>query len=71
MPKLNSYPKYPRKAVTPKAPASMPDIEHRLIRIEARLVQLMLHVGLDPYNQTYQAENKNDGILVRMQKESV
>lgn len=30
-------------------------IEDRLIRIESRLVQIMLHLGLDPYKKTYDA----------------
>lgn len=28
-------------------------IEARLARIESRLVQLMIHLGLDPYRKTY------------------
>ena len=28
-------------------------VEDRLKRIESRLVQLMLHLGLDPHNATY------------------
>ena len=32
-----------------------PDLEARLTRIESRLVQLMLHFGLDPYTKTYDA----------------
>ena len=28
-------------------------VEDRLKRIESRLVQLMLHLGLDPYQQAY------------------
>lgn len=28
-------------------------IEDRLARVESRLVQLMLHMGLDPYTKTY------------------
>jgi hypothetical protein len=28
-------------------------IEKRLARIESRIVQLMLHVGVDPYAKTY------------------
>jgi len=31
-------------------------VEDRLKRIEARLVQLMLHLGLDPYQQAYKAD---------------
>ena len=31
-------------------------IEDRLKRIEARLCQLMLHLGLDPYQKTYKAD---------------
>lgn len=30
------------------------DIEQRMVRIESRLVQLMLHMGLDPYNKVYE-----------------
>ena len=32
-------------------------LAHRLARIESRLVQLMIHLGLDPYAQTYEAES--------------
>jgi hypothetical protein len=28
-------------------------IEKRLARIESRIVQLMLHIGVDPYTKTY------------------
>ena len=28
-------------------------IEQRLARIESRLVQIMLHLGIDPYVKTY------------------
>lgn len=35
----------------------MHDIDARLARIESRLVQLMLHVGLNPYAKTYDARN--------------
>jgi hypothetical protein len=31
-------------------------ILERLARIETRLVQLMLHLGLDPYNKTYDGD---------------
>lgn len=30
-------------------------IEQRLIRIETRIVQLMMHLGLNPYEKTYDA----------------
>ena len=33
----------------------MPEIEQRLARIESRLVQLMLHFNLNPYEKTYDA----------------
>ena len=33
------------------------DIQARLIRLESRLVQLMIHMGLDPYEQTYKKES--------------
>lgn len=29
------------------------ELAERLTRVESRLVQLMLHVGLDPYQKTY------------------
>jgi hypothetical protein len=29
--------------------------EDRLIRIESRLVQIMLHLGMNPYKKTYEA----------------
>ena len=32
-------------------------LAQRLARIESRLVQLMIHLGLDPYAQTYEAES--------------
>lgn len=28
-------------------------LENRLARMESRLVQIMLHLGLDPYKKTY------------------
>lgn len=31
-------------------------LAQRLARIESRLVQLMIHLGLDPYEKTYEAE---------------
>jgi hypothetical protein len=30
------------------------ELEQRMVRIESRLVQLMLHMGLDPYNKVYE-----------------
>lgn len=30
----------------------------RLIRIESRLVQIMLHLGMNPYQKAYEATNK-------------
>ena len=32
-------------------------LEARLSRMESRLVQLMLHFGLDPYSRTYTAQH--------------
>lgn len=29
------------------------DLKSRLVRVESRLVQLMLHMGLDPYDHRY------------------
>ena len=34
----------------------MKELDLRLARIESRLVQLMLHMGLDPYKKQYDAE---------------
>lgn len=41
---------------TPKSPhgATLNDVLKRLRRIESRLVQLMIHNGLDPYSKTYE-----------------
>ena len=36
-------------------PVDLSSVEARLARIESRLVQLMLHFGLDPYTKTYDA----------------
>lgn len=33
--------------------------EERLIRIESRLVQIMLHLGMNPYKKEYEATNKH------------
>ncbi len=30
-------------------------IEARLRRVESRLVQLMIHLGMDPYNKMYES----------------
>ncbi len=35
------------------------DIQTRLTRIESRLVQIMLHLGMDPYRKMYTA-NANE-----------
>ena len=37
----------------------MNDLENRVRRIESRLVQLMLHLGLNPYEKCYEARNPN------------
>lgn len=34
------------------------EIVARLTRVESRLVQLMLHMGLDPYKKTYGDTNR-------------
>lgn len=31
------------------------DVQTRLTRIESRLVQIMLHLGMDPYRKMYDA----------------
>jgi hypothetical protein len=31
----------------------------RLIRIESRLVQIMLHLGMNPYQKAYEATNQH------------
>jgi hypothetical protein len=31
--------------------------EDRLIRIESRLVQIMLHLGMNPYKKAYEANS--------------
>jgi len=36
------------------------DLESRVIRIESRLVQLMLHLGLDPYDHKYQQDKPRE-----------
>ena len=33
--------------------------EERLIRIESRLVQIMLHLGMNPYQKAYETPNKH------------
>ena len=33
--------------------------EDRLIRIESRLVQIMLHLGMNPYKKEYETTNKH------------
>lgn len=34
-------------------------LDMRLARIESRLVQLMIHMGLNPYEKTYDANKSN------------
>lgn len=36
------------------------DVEKRLIRIESRLVQIMMHLGLDPYRKMYDQFDRHD-----------
>ena len=36
------------------------DMEKRLIRIESRLVQIMMHLGLDPYRKMYDQFDRHD-----------
>lgn len=35
------------------------DTERRLKRIESRMCQLMLHLGLDPYERLYETDSKH------------
>jgi hypothetical protein len=35
-------------------------IEKRLRRIESRLVQLMIHMGLNPYSKQYEGDEVSD-----------
>ncbi len=37
----------------------MRELDTRLARIESRLVQLMLHMGLNPYEKTYATDYTN------------
>ena len=37
----------------------MDTTEQRLIRIESRLVQIMLHLGIDPYKKMYEQFDKS------------
>lgn len=46
----------------------MDDIKHildRLIRIETRQVQMMLHLGMDPYNPVYTTQRGGPSITQR------
>lgn len=36
----------------------MADLDQRMARIESRLVQLMLHMGLNPYEKTYATDKQ-------------
>lgn len=36
------------------------DMEKRLVRIESRLVQIMMHLGLDPYRKMYDQFDRHD-----------
>jgi hypothetical protein len=37
------------------------DLIARVTRVESRLVQLMIHQGLDPYRKTYEGNEDRDG----------
>ncbi len=39
---------------------SLIDMERRLVRIESRLVQIMMHLGLDPYRKMYDQFDRHD-----------
>lgn len=41
-----------------KREPTMTDIDRRLARLESRLVQLMLHMGLNPYEKAYDANKQ-------------
>lgn len=36
----------------------MSDLDRRMARIESRIVQLMLHMGLNPYEKAYDANKQ-------------
>ena len=38
-------------------------MEERLIRIESRLVQIMLHLGMNPYQKAYEATNQRSASI--------
>lgn len=38
-------------------------MEERLIRIESRLVQIMLHLGMNPYKKEYETPNKHSASI--------
>lgn len=43
-------------------PVKQDDMEKRLVRIESRLVRLMIHLGIDPYEKMYdqfESHNRN------------
>ena len=44
---------------TSKRTRTMDDLDRRMARIETRLVQLMLHMGLNPYEKTYDTGKPN------------
>jgi hypothetical protein len=44
------------KQFKPSAHPPPENIEKRLRRIESRLVQLMIHLGLDPYGKVYSGD---------------
>lgn len=36
------------------------EMERRLVRIESRLVRLMIHLGIDPYERMYEQFDPHD-----------
>jgi hypothetical protein len=47
------------KTVNNSSHAPPSSIEKRLRRIESRLVQLMIHMGLNPYAKTYEGDESD------------
>ena len=43
---------------TPRKEPTMSDLDRRMARIESRIVQLMLHMGLNPYEKAYDASKQ-------------
>lgn len=41
-------------------PDRLDEVEKRLVRIESRLVQIMMHLGLDPYRKMYDQFDRHD-----------